>query len=103
MAKRRVYFDTTEIVLLIPGKKGFKNINLLRNDIHRIYIEKCKETIWGIIPRESERIRIATGKFEEPFVFSKIANKAFYEEYKEGFLKFAKTNHVMVEDTSKEV
>ena len=102
MAKKRVYFDTSEIVLLIPGNKGFKNVNLIRNDIHRIYIEKCNEPIFGIIPRESEQIRISTGKFEEPFVFPKIANKVYYEEYKEGFLKFAKAHSIAVEDTSNE-
>lgn len=103
MAKRRVYFDTTEIVILVPGKQGFKNVNLIKNDIHRITIEKCNEPIMKFIPRESEQIRISTGKFEEPFVFPKIENKAFYEEYKEGFLKFAKANMLPVEDTLKEL
>ena len=102
MAKRRVYFDTTEVVVLVPGKKGFQNINLIRNDIHRIYIEKCNEPILGVIPRKSERIRVATGKLEESILFSKLENKKFYEEYKEGFVKFAKTNFIAVEDTVNE-
>ena len=99
MAKRRVYFDTTEVVVLVPGSKGFKNTNLVRNDIHRVYIEKCNEPILGIIPRQSEQIRISTSKSEEPILFPKLENKKFYEDYKEGFIKFAKTNFITVEDT----
>ena len=102
MAKRRVFFDKTEVVVLVPGSKGFKNVNLIRNDIRSVVIEPCDEPILGLIPRESEQLRISTSKFEEPFVFPKIENKAYYEEYKEGFLKFAKENYIPVEDTTNE-
>lgn len=102
MARRRVYFDTTEVVVLVPGNKGLQNINLIRNDIHRIYIEKCNEPIWGIIPRTSERIRISTAKSEEPILLPKLENKKFYDEYKEGFIKFAKANFISIENTVNE-
>lgn len=102
MAKRRVYFDTTEVVVLVPGDKGSQNINLIRNDIHRIHFEKCNEPIWGVIPRASERIRISTAKSEEPILIPKLENKKFYEEYKEGFMKFAKANFIAIEDTVNE-
>lgn len=102
MAKRRVYFDTTEVVVLVPGNKGLQNINLIRTDIHRIYFEKCNEPILRIIPRASERIRISTAKSEEPVLIFKLENKKFYEEYKEGFRKFAKANFIVIEDTVNE-
>jgi len=102
MAQRRVLFDKSEIVLLVPGKKKVANYNLTNSTITRIQFDKCTERKFGIIPVKSEKITIVTPKAGAPIVYTKGENKAFFDEYKAEFARYAKEYRVTFTDNTVE-
>lgn len=100
--RRRVYFDKSEVVLIVPGKKGTSSFNVTSSTMNRIEFSKCKEFSFGFIPKESEQITIVASNLPGGVTYKKGENKAFFEEYKEGFRKFAKDNRIPLEDKTQE-
>lgn len=98
MAKRKIAFDETEVVMAVVlkqefGKEKAKIINATYDQFLKISIVPIEERKFiKLIP--SEKIVIKLKKFGQDFEFSKLQNKEFYEEYKEGFRNFAKRNRV---------
>mgnify|MGYP007002412265 CR=1 FL=1 len=93
MAVKNMYFDKTEMVVMVPAGKKIINLNLSYDQISRIQIDPCTEiSFFRKVP--SEKITIITSKHANPIVFTKCKNKKFYEEYKAGITKFASDNRV---------
>ena len=93
MAIRHVFFDKTELVLSFPDGKKFKTLNLNYGQITRIQFDKCMEfRFFRKVP--SEKISISTPKRGAPIVYTKLKEKAFFDEYKRDFEAFAKNNRI---------
>ena len=102
MVQRRVMFDKSEVVLLVPGKKRVANYNLTNSTITRIQFDKCTERKFGIFPVQSEKITIITPKAGVPIVYTKSENKEFFDEYKAELAKYAKEYRVTFIDNTAE-
>lgn len=102
MAKRRIYFDKSEVVLIVPGKNKTSNYNVTSNMMNRIKFDKCKEFAFGFIPKSSEKITIVASNLPGEVVYTKGENKAFFDTYKEEFRQFAKENRIPLEDKTQE-
>ena len=102
MAQKRVMFDKSEVVLLVPGKKRMANYNLTSGTITRIQFDKCTERKFGFIPVQSEKITIVTPKAGAPIVYTKGENKEFFDEYKAEFARYAKEYRVTFIDNTAE-
>ena len=102
MAKRRIYFDKSEIVLIVPGKKGASSYNLVSSNVNRIEFAKCKEFTLGFIPKESEMIKIVGSNLPGEIVYKKGENKAYFDTYKEEFAQYCKEYRVPFEDKTQE-
>ena len=101
MAQRRIMFDKAEVVLLVPGKKRMANYNLTNANITRIQFDKCTVRKFGIIPVKDEKISIVTPKAGMPIVYLRSENKAFFDEYKAEFARYAKEYRVTFTDNTK--
>jgi len=72
-------------------------LNLKYNQISRIQFDPCREfRIFRFVP--SEKISIYTPKRGEPLIYTKLKEKAFFEQYKQELAKFAKDNRVTFTD-----
>lgn len=105
MAKRKIEFDTTEVVLATifkneTGKKIPKILNLPYDQFMKISFVPCEERkLFKAVP--SEKIVLKLKKYAQPVEFSMMQNKEFYHDYKEGFRKFAKDNRIdLVDETN---
>lgn len=101
MAQRRIYFDKTEIVFMVPTKNNIARYNLSAKEIIRIQFDKDEKKIFGIFKSESETITIVSGKLAAPLVYKKSQNKKYFSEYKRDFERFTKENHVSFTDNTK--
>jgi hypothetical protein len=101
-ARRRIYFDKSEVVLIVPGKKGTTSYNVTSSTLNRIEFSKCKEYKFGFIAKDSEQITIVASNLPGGVTYKKGENQAFFEEYKEEFRKFAKDNRIPLEDKTVE-
>jgi len=106
MAKRMITFDTTEIVAMveIPGDGEFKKaqtriMSMTYDKFSKISFVPCTERkLFKAVP--SEKIVIKLKAMRQPIEFTKLKNKEFYEEYKEGFREFARKNRIdLVDET----
>ena len=96
---RRINFDKTEIVVGFPAGKRFVVLNLSYQDIVRIQIDPTKEM--GFLRKvPSEKLTIVTGKRPQPIVYTKKKEKAYWDEYKSRFTKFAKDNNITFVDNT---
>ena len=100
--RRRIYFDKSEVVLIVPGKKGTSSYNVTSSNMNRIEFCKCKEYSFGFIPKDSEMIKIVASNLPGEVTYKKGENKAFYDTYKEEFRTFAKDNRIPLEDKTAE-
>lgn len=105
--KRRVYFDKTEVVVLVRNGSSIRSYNLVSNNIVRIVYEKCKEYkfVYGgikLFPYESERIVIAVVGSPGEVVMMKSINKEFFNTYKEEFREYAKQYRIQLIDNTQE-
>lgn len=109
MAKRMITFDTTEVVAMveIPGDGEFKKaqtriMSMTYDKFTKISFVPCKERkLFKLVP--SEKIVIKLKAMRQPIEFTKMKNKEFYEEYKEGFRIFAKQNRIdLIDETTAE-
>jgi len=101
MATKWVLVDKAELVLLVPTKNKVLNYNLTASTIVRIQFDKCTERMFGIIPKESEKITIVTPKSGAPIEYYKSKNKQYFESYKADLEKFAKDNRITFTDNTK--
>jgi hypothetical protein len=93
MAKRHIYVDKTELVLIYPQGKKYISTNLTYEQIICIRISPFKE-FRLFFPVASEKIEIVSGKHEKPIVFTKLKEKGFFEQYKKELAEFAARNRV---------
>ena len=105
MAKRKLAFDETEVVMAVVikldfGKEKAKIINATYDQFSRISILKTEERkLFKLVP--SEKIVIKLKSYGQEFEYSKMKNKEFYEEYKTNFIKFAERNRIDLVDETK--
>lgn len=98
MIDRSVYFDKSEVVLIVQGKKKAKTYNLVSSDFNRIQFEKCTELKFGFIPVNSEKISLSSSKLPTVISYTKGQHKKYYEEYKKEFAEYAKKYNVTFSD-----
>ena len=99
MARKQINFDKTEVVVGFPAGKRFLVLNLSYQDIQRLQFDTIRElSFFRKIP--SEKLTIVTGKRPQPIVYTKKKQKAFWDEYKARFTKFAKDNHITFVDNT---
>ncbi len=105
MAKRKIEFDTTEVVLATVfkndmGKEIPKILNLPYDQFLKIFFVPCEERkLFKAVP--SEKIVLQIKKYAQPIEFTMMKNKEFYQDYKEGFRKFAEYNRIDLIDETK--
>lgn len=100
MAKRMISFDTTEIVAMVEikgdgeSKKAQTRImNMTYDMFSKISFVSCTERkLFRAVP--SEKIVIKLKSLRQPIEFTKMKNKEFYQEYKDGFRTFALKNRI---------
>ena len=104
MAKRKVMFDTTEVVAATVfkdemGKETPKILNLTYDQFLKISFVPCEERkLFKTVP--SEKIVLQLKKYGQPVEYTMMKNKEFYQEYKEGFRKFAQDNRIdLIDET----
>ena len=105
--KRKVYFDKTEVVVLVKNGSSVQSYNLVSNNIVRIVYEKCKEYkfVYGgikLFPYESERIVIVVAGSPGEIVVMKSLHKEFFDTYKEEFSEYAKQYRIQLIDNTQE-
>ncbi len=105
MAKRKIEFDTTEVVLATvfkneTGKETPKILNLSYDQFMKISFVPCEERkLFKSVP--SEKIVLKVKKYAQPIEYSMMKNKEFYQSYKEGFRKFAQDNRIdLIDETN---
>jgi hypothetical protein len=97
MAKEHMLFDKTEIKLVVMRGNSASLLDLKFDQINSITFRPCEEsTLFGKKP--SEEILIKTKKAADPFVYSKLKEKNFWEGYKDNLRKFAKENRITLVD-----
>ena len=101
MAPKRIFFDKTEIVFMVPGQKKVVRRELAAKDIVRIQFDESDSKLLGLIPQKSETITVVSGKLGAPIVYKKNQNKKYFDEYKSGLARFAKENNVTFTDNTK--
>lgn len=105
MAKPKIMFDKTEIIAnaTVVGEMNKKSQKLLRlsaDKFSQISFVPCKERkLFKKI--DSEKIVLNLRGFARPVEYTKKDNAAFFESYKESFVKFAKDNGVSLVDEIK--
>ena len=105
MAKPKIMFDKTEIVAnaTVVGEMNKKKQRLLRlsaDSFSQISFVPCKERkLFKKV--DSEKIVLHLRGYARPVEYTKNSNEAFFESYKQSFLKFAKDNGVMLVDETK--
>lgn len=98
-SRRQVNFDKTEIVAGFAAGKKYVVLNLSYEDIQRIQFDEITEMkLFRRIP--SEKITIITSKRGEPIVYTKAKNEKFWDDYRAGFKKFAKSNNITFADNT---
>ena len=93
MAKRHIFVDNTEVVLIdLSGKKAAV-LNLTSDKIIRIQFDEIKEMkLFKRIP--SEKISFVIRGREKPVTFTKKKEKEFFEAYKDELTEFVKKHHI---------
>lgn len=102
MITRHVYFDRSEVVLIVQGKKKAVTYNLVSSDFNRIQFEKCKELKFGFIPVDSEKITLSSSKLPTVISYTKGQHKKYYEDYKKEFAEYAKKYNITFSDNTKD-
>lgn len=105
MARKHIFCEKTELVLIILMGNGAFSMNLTYDQIVRIQFEPCTERKFLFFKSPSEKIVFVTRKNERPVEFLKSKEKEFFEEYKVELEKFAKNNRIsftnnLVSDTA---
>ena len=100
MAPKRIFFDKTEVVFMVPGGSSVARCPLSAKEIVRIQFDKSESKFLGLIPQKSETITIVSGKLGAPIVYKKTQNKKYFNEYKEGLVRFVKENNVSFTDNT---
>ena len=91
MAEKKITCGKTEIVIYLKSQRE-KYYNLLFNQIRRIQFSPVKEFRWfRNVP--SEKIEIDSSKYPI-FVFTKIKNQEYWEDYKKELAGFAERNYI---------
>ena len=105
MAKRKIAFDETEVILSVVfknelGKEKAKIIHATYDQFLKISFEKIEERkLFKAVP--SEKIVIKLKKYKDALEFTKMKNKEFYDEYKSNFRTFAKNNRIeLIDETN---
>lgn len=93
MAKRHIFVDKTELVLIYLKGKKFTSTNLTYEQITNIRFVPCKEYKF-FFPVDSEKIEIISSKQSQPIVYTKLKEKKYFEEYKKELAEFAARNRV---------
>ena len=101
MAREKILFDKTEIILTVVGKKKVQLVNLTCDKITSVSVDPAKGRILGIIPVDSETITVRASGRAEPIVFWKHQEKQFFDSYKEKLADFCKNNRVTFYDNTK--
>lgn len=97
--KKHIYFDKTEIMMMFLDGNQYQTINLTYDKIIRIQFDKCTEKkFFRKVP--SERIQIVTNCRNKPIEYTKMREKKYFDEYKQGLAKFAKDNRISFIDGS---
>ena len=94
MAKRRIFCDGRELVLLYNTKNGEESLNLSRSEIASIQFGKYIERKFFFFKVQTEKIEIKPSKKPFSIVYTKSRAKEFFERYKEELASFAKDNRV---------
>ena len=95
--KRKITVDKTEIVFIDTSGKRAQIRNLTYEKIMRIQFAKFDERkLLKKLP--SEKIEIFGSGRHEPYVFTRLKNEDFFDEYKEKLAEFAKRNRVTFTD-----
>jgi len=96
MAKKLIYVDKKEIVLIILGKK-VESLNLTADKISRIQFDRINERKF-LKKVPSEKISFTIRGRENLVTYTKMKDKEFFEVYKEDVRRFAKENRVTFAD-----
>jgi len=105
MARPKIMFDKTEIVAnaTVVGEMNKKSQKLLRlsaESFSQISFVPCKERkLFKLV--DSEKIVLNLRGYARPVEYSKKDNAAFFESYKQSFVKFAKDNGIALIDGTK--
>ncbi len=94
---RRIFFDKTEIVLMVFDKGKMKVLNITYDKIVSIKLEGFMERIL-LRKVPSERIIINISGREKPVIYTKLTEKKYFDEYKSGIVKFASSNNITFYD-----
>lgn len=98
MARRRIFVDKSELVLIVPSDGRTATYNLVSSHINRIAFEPCEEFLLGFIPQKSEKITIVASNTPDGVVYTRNTNKAYFDTYKEELRQFAKENRIPFTD-----
>ncbi len=94
MARKHIFCEKTELVLIIIAGNGAFPMNLTYDQIVRIQFEPCTERKFLFFKVPSQKIVIVTRKNERPVEYFYSKEKQFFEEYKMELEKFARNNRV---------
>ena len=100
MAKVRMVFDKTEMIVSYKDGNAYSTMNLQYSDVINIKIDKCVEGKL-FFKKDSERIDITTRKREQPFTYFKHAESPNFDGYKKELEDFAKNNRITFYDYTK--
>lgn len=94
MAKRRIFCDGKELVLLYDGIKGEESLNLISSDIARIQFNRNIEKKFLFFKVQTETIEIKPSKLPFTIKYSRARAKEHFDQYKAELSKFAVDNKV---------
>jgi len=100
MAEQKIFFRKDGITVIFDegvGTDRIKTLDLTARDIQQITIEPCCQTRL-FNKMNSERIKIKTGRTVHPIIYYREEEKDFFFEYKLGLRRFARDNHLKIDD-----
>lgn len=98
MSRKHIFVDNKELVLFIKGKKSYKTVNLVYNQITKIIYAKYQIRKYIFFKKQTDCIKIYTNISHEPFVFSREEERKYFDEYLEELHSFATSNQISLID-----
>ena len=102
MAEPKVFFDKTEVTTEVPiqvsiGKTKIKVLHIAYSKIISITFDHCRSgKLFG--PKMTDRISLKLNGKEFPVEIKRCDHKQYFDQYVEGFRKFAADNKITLSD-----
>lgn len=96
VAKRRIFCDGYEVVLLMKGNN--EPLNLTKEKIMHIYFLKHKERRFLFFSVPSEKIDIKPNNVPYSIFYTKRSCGKYFEQYKADLAKFARDHKITFKD-----